>query len=99
MVGWRPKTSKLGGLPNYTWEPRKPIPLGTMFRNAAECVIGMVVNNDPCMCSELQNTKEYSNMQLLIFEDKTVPVHVAEVLRQVGQSGLKRGGWCGGVGW
>ena len=99
MVGWRPKTSKLGGLPNYTWEPRKPIPLGTMFRNAAECVIGMVVNNDPCMCSELQNTKEYSNMQSLLFEDKTVPVHVAEVLRQVGQSGLKRGGWCGGDAW
>jgi hypothetical protein len=22
---------KLGGLPNYTYEPRKPIPLGTMF--------------------------------------------------------------------
>ncbi len=31
MSGWRPKTSKLGGLPNYTFEPRKQIPLGTMF--------------------------------------------------------------------
>ncbi len=31
MSGWRPMTTKLGGLPNYTFEPRKPIPLGTMF--------------------------------------------------------------------
>ena len=31
MSGWRPKTSKLGGLPNYTLEPRKPVTLGTMF--------------------------------------------------------------------
>jgi hypothetical protein len=31
MSGWRPKTSKLGGLPNITFEPRKPIPLGTQL--------------------------------------------------------------------
>jgi hypothetical protein len=31
MSGWRPNTSKLSGLPNYTWEPRKSIPLGTIF--------------------------------------------------------------------
>ncbi len=28
ISGWRPKTTKLGGLPNYTYEPRKPVPLG-----------------------------------------------------------------------
>ena len=28
MSAWRPKTSKYGGLPNYTFEPRKPVPLG-----------------------------------------------------------------------
>jgi len=27
MSGWCPKTSKLGGLLNYTFEPRKPVPL------------------------------------------------------------------------
>jgi hypothetical protein len=42
MSGWRPKTSKLGGLPNYTFEPRKPIPLGTMFRNGVECITGLL---------------------------------------------------------
>ena len=38
MSGWRPKTSKCGGLPNITHEPRMPVPLGTMLRNAVECV-------------------------------------------------------------
>lgn len=29
------KTKKTGGLPNITWEPRKPVSLGTMLRTAA----------------------------------------------------------------
>lgn len=33
MVGWRPKSTATGGLPNITSEPRKPISVGTMFRN------------------------------------------------------------------
>ena len=31
MRGWRPKTSKTGGLPNIFCEPRKPVGFGTMF--------------------------------------------------------------------
>ena len=31
MSGWHPKMTKLGGLPNYTFEPHKPVPLKTMF--------------------------------------------------------------------
>eukprot|EP00797_Seminavis_robusta_P009610 Sro169_g074980.1 n/a (342) ;mRNA; r:10060-11085 len=31
MIGWRPKSTKTGGLPNLTYEPRKPVPLGTML--------------------------------------------------------------------
>ncbi len=46
MSGWRPKTSKLGGLPNYTYEPRKPVPLGTMFHNGVECISGILVFQD-----------------------------------------------------
>jgi hypothetical protein len=41
--GWQPKTTKLKGLPNYTFEPRKPVPLGTMFCNGVECVSGILV--------------------------------------------------------
>jgi hypothetical protein len=43
MSWWFPKTSKLGGFPNYTCELKKPVPLGTMFRNAAECMSGILV--------------------------------------------------------
>lgn len=35
MSGWRPKTSKRGGLPNITFLVRKPVPLGTEFKNSA----------------------------------------------------------------
>jgi hypothetical protein len=31
MSGWRPKTTKLGSLVNYTFEPRKHVPLGAVF--------------------------------------------------------------------
>ena len=32
MSGWWPKTSSLGGLPNITFELRKPVNLGTMIK-------------------------------------------------------------------
>ena len=46
MSGWRPKTTKTGGLPNITYEPQKPKPLGTMFKNGVEAVTGIVVYQD-----------------------------------------------------
>jgi len=36
MSGWRPKTSARGGLPSISFEPRKPVSLGTMLRNGAD---------------------------------------------------------------
>lgn len=46
MSGWRSKTSKLVSLPNFTFEPKKHVPLGTMFRNAAEFKSGCLVFQD-----------------------------------------------------
>ena len=46
MLAWRPKTSKPEGLPNYTFEARKHIPLGTMFQNGCEVITGMLVYQD-----------------------------------------------------
>lgn len=69
MIGWRPKTSKLGGLPNYTLEPRKPVPLGTMLRNAAEAITGGIVYNDPVMLSEVQARKEFSGSKSYLPDD------------------------------
>ena len=58
MSGWRPKTSKLGGLPNYTFEPRKPVTLGTMFWNGVECTTGCIFFQDVVMNPEFQHNKK-----------------------------------------
>ena len=54
MSGWRPKTSKFGGLPNLTYKPRKPVPLGTQFKNAVECLSGCFVYQDVVQPAKLQ---------------------------------------------
>ena len=46
MSRWRPKTSELVGLPNYSFEPHNPMPLGTMFRNCAEYQSVCVAHQD-----------------------------------------------------
>lgn len=35
MFGWKPKTSKTGGLVNIAYEPHKPKDLGVLMRNSA----------------------------------------------------------------
>ena len=61
MSGWRPKSGKLGGgLPSYTFEPRKPIPLGTTLRNGAEAVAGIIVQQDIVQTPEFQTKKNLS---------------------------------------
>ena len=50
---------KLGGLPNHVCKPCKPAPLGTMFRDAAECMTRTITHADPVMCPEQQAHKEF----------------------------------------
>ena len=102
MSGWRPKTSRLGGLPNITFEPRKPIPIGTMFKNGVECISGMIVFQDIVQAPDVQAKKKF-------FDDEThlpggrnptkIGAHTAEVLRQVEGANVARGGWVGGDAW
>ena len=99
MSGWRPKTSKLGGLPNYTFEPRKPVPLGTMFRNGAECTTGCIVFQDVVMNPEYQYTKKYQDEISNMPDKSPIKTHTAEVLRQVEGAGVVEGGWVGGDAW
>jgi hypothetical protein len=56
---WHPKTSKLGSLPNYTYEIRKPVPLGTMFCNSVEFISGVLVFQDVVQLPEVQSRKLY----------------------------------------
>jgi len=103
MVGWVPKTSKLGGLPNYVCEPRKPVPLGTMLKDAAESSTGIMVHADPTMTPSVQDQKAFgfrhtqSPDRSEAFESH--PAHTAEVLRQVTSCGLQSGCWTGGDSW
>ena len=86
MVGWVPKESKLGGLPNCTCEKRKPVPLGTMLKDGAESCTGILVHTDPLMCPSAQSVKMFANKTSFApdvdhkFEPH--PAHAAETLRQ-----------------
>jgi len=102
MVSWVPKGSKLGGLPNYTNEPRKPRPLGTMLKD--EVKTGNILCTDPLMSPSVQDKKHFaSNKSLSPEHDGTNasnPVHVAETLRQAYYAGLRPGdGWVCGDSW
>jgi Transposase IS4 len=107
MSGWRPKTSKLGGLPNITFEPRKPVPLGTQLRNAAECYTGILVFQDIVQAPEQQAKKDffYDDIDNEIPRRTSLPgspptqAHVAEVLRQCKGANVLKGGWVGGDAW
>lgn len=99
MSGWRPKTSKLGGLPNYTFESRKPIDLGTMFKNGAEGLTGMYVFQDVVQMVEQQQRKEFFNADTHLPDNSKITAHTAEVLRQVQGANVVEGGWVGGDSW
>ena len=107
MSGWRPKTSQTGGLENLSFEPRKPVPLGTELKNSVECMTGILTYQDVQMAPEKQKRKAYyyqdadnmtPELSHLPERDK-IAAHVAEVLRQVEGSNLEPGGWIGGDAW
>eukprot|EP00957_Ditylum_brightwellii_P117528 8963754-Ditylum_brightwellii.AAC.1 len=59
MSGWRPITSKLGGLPNISFEPCKLVPLGTMFKIGVECISGTLSFQDIVQGPERQQKRKY----------------------------------------
>jgi len=99
MSGWRPKSSATGGLPNITYEPRKPVNLGTMVRNGAECITGIFVHHDIVQSVLEQGDKKYVDEVSHLPEGEKVQVHVAEVLRQVENAKVPVNGWVGGDAW
>ena len=99
MSGWRPKTSRLGGLPNYTFERRKPVPLGTMFRNGVECITGMRVFQDVVEGPESQHRKEFHDEVSSMPNGCRIGTHTAEVMRQVQGAKAVEGGLVGGDAW
>lgn len=92
MSAWRPKTSKTGGLPNITFEPRKPVDLGTMIRNGVECVTGIFVHHDIVQGAAQQSNKKYLGEPSHLPKGEKINTHIAEVLRQAEGAGVIDGG-------
>eukprot|EP00957_Ditylum_brightwellii_P194272 14795720-Ditylum_brightwellii.AAC.1 len=99
MVEWRPKTSKLDGLPNITYEAHKPVELGSMFKNEMECVSEIFKYQDIVQAPEVQQRKKYFCDTSVVSTDGTSPSHTSEVLCQVEGANLPKGGWVGGASW
>lgn len=99
MSAWRPKTSKFGGLPNITYEQRKPKPLGTMFKNGVEATTEIIVYQDVVQQKEVQQAKKYNGEKSSLPLGEEILQHVGEVLRQCEGANLAEGGWVGGDAW
>lgn len=99
MSAWRPKTSKFGGLPNITYEQRKPKPLGTMLKNGVEATTGIMVYQDVVQQKEVQQAKKYNGDESSLPLGEPILQHVGEVLRQCEGANLADGGWVGGDAW
>jgi hypothetical protein len=65
-----------------------------------ECFVGSFVNHDVVQLPEQQHNKKYHGVpSSLPGKDILVGAHTAEVLRQVENSEVVRGGWVGGDAW
>jgi hypothetical protein len=82
--GWWPKTIKFGSLPNYTFEPCKPVPLGTMFCNGVECISGVLVIQDVVQNPEIQSRNAYYGERSFMLDKSDMTSHAAEVLGKFG---------------
>jgi hypothetical protein len=73
MSGWRPKSAKTGRLLKLSWEPWKPVPLGTMSHNGAECTSGILVSQDIVQDAEVMNMKEYFGEKSSMLNGMEIP--------------------------
>jgi hypothetical protein len=88
---------RLEGLLNYTYEPKKPVSLGTMFRNGVKCITGVLVVQDVVQLSEQQSQKDFLGLRSSMPDGSEITAHAAEVLHLVSKSGLPDlRGWVGG---
>jgi hypothetical protein len=99
MSAWRPKTSATGGLPNVTYKPRKPKPLGTMFKNGVKGTTCILVTQDVVEGSASQREKKYDGEESSLPMQEPIMAHVAETLRQCESGNIVEGGWVDGDAW
>ena len=63
-----------------------------MWCNAAECESRIITFIDPVMVAEAQKLKNFRDQMSPLPDNSNMPVHTAEVLRQVSNSSIPRGG-------
>lgn len=82
MSAWQPKKSKTGGLPNITFEPQKPKPLGTMFKNGVEAITGIRVTQDIVQGAVALREKKCVGEVSSLPQKEPIMAYVAETLHQ-----------------
>eukprot|EP00957_Ditylum_brightwellii_P034867 2642022-Ditylum_brightwellii.AAC.1 len=95
MSAWQPKTSKLGGSPNITFEKYKPIKVGSILKNLLECISGVFKYQDILQLPELQQQQQnYYGDPSSVSNSKTIPSHIFKVVCQVEGLNLSEGVWA-----
>ncbi len=89
-MGGDQRQRQWGGLPYITFEPRKPVDLGTMIKNGCECITGMMVYHDMVAGARQKGEKKYYDMPSYLPCGELIQKHVVEVLRQAEGANVKR---------
>ena len=99
MVEWKSKTEQTGGLPNATYEPRKPKDYGTMTHDGTEIYTGINCGHEIVECPEKMRAKKYSGLPISFYDKRDTAGHTAVTLRMVEMFGVREGGWVCGDAW
>ena len=97
MWAWRPSTSATGVIQNFKFEPLKPKPLGTMFKNGVEATTGIMVTQDVVEDLASQQEKKYTGDMSSLPRKEQIMAHVAETLWQCESVNVAAVGWVDGL--
>jgi hypothetical protein len=73
-------------------EPRKPMTLGTMFRNGVDATNGILAYQDVVQFSEIQKQKEHHAEKYHLPNVVDINAHCAETMRQAERANTVEGG-------
>lgn len=99
MISWVPNNTTTGGLPNITYEPRKPLPLGTMVKNSVCTVTGVQVFKNIVMSPEIMRERGYVGKPSQLPNKEAISAATAETLLQIKGSRVVKDGVARGDGW
>ena len=95
ISGWKPKSSKLGGLSNYTFEPPKPNKIMVLCSKIRPKVLLDPYVPGCCEDAWDTGTKRLTSRKLHLPTKTLIPAHTAKVLCQVQGIDMINKGWVG----